>query len=239
MRKLVIYILSRVFPERLAALVGYELALFWKSYRLSPATARKLGTVRDVMVNVGCGERLQPGWINIDQFERDGIYFWDCRKRLPFADNAAKAIFTEHFLEHLEYEDEAPQFLRDCHRCLAPGGTLRVVVPDAGAYLREYSAGGWDVLAKMRPLSTCDGGYKDAWLNDCYTTRMEFINAVFRQRGEHKYGYDAETLIRLLRAAGFSDVTQQSFGVSLQLLPVPDTADRATESLYVEAVKSA
>jgi len=44
---------------------------------------------------------------------------------------------------------------------------------------------------------------------------MQFMNAIFRQRAEHKYAYDAETLVLALRQAGFVDVVVQQFGVSI------------------------
>ena len=66
---------------------------------------------------------------------------------------------------------------------------------------------------------------------------MEFINAVFRQNGEHKYAYDAETLVYLLRRVGFATVNQSSFGKSSDLHMAPDTPERQSDSLYVEAAK--
>jgi hypothetical protein len=66
---------------------------------------------------------------------------------------------------------------------------------------------------------------------------MELINGVFRQNGEHKYAYDAETLIKLIRRCGFARVTEQEFGKSLLSELVLDRRDRARESLYVEAIR--
>jgi predicted SAM-dependent methyltransferase len=165
------------------------------------------------------------------------IEFWDCRKGLPFRDGAVTTIFTEHFLEHLAYADEVQEFLRECHRCLSPSGVLRVIVPDAGVYLSLYCEGTWDKFAARRPLIKEGDGYRDYWLDERYFTKMEFINAVFRQSGEHKYAYDAETLINLLRRVGFESVRQTSFGISLAADMAPDTPERRAESLYVEAVK--
>ena len=66
---------------------------------------------------------------------------------------------------------------------------------------------------------------------------MEFINEVFRQGSEHKYAYDAETLMMRLRDAGFVQVVQQSFGVSASSASPIDTVERRGESLYVEAIR--
>jgi hypothetical protein len=66
---------------------------------------------------------------------------------------------------------------------------------------------------------------------------MELVNAVFRQGAEHKFAYDAETLMLDLRAAGFSAVQRQAFGKSFAEDALLDTPERASESLYVEARK--
>jgi predicted SAM-dependent methyltransferase len=166
------------------------------------------------------------------------VVCWDCRKGLPFKDGAVKAIFTEHFVEHLEYPGEVGRFLTECRRCLNEAGVLRIIVPDIEPYLRLYADGDWEGLAAMRPLTQTSDGYKDFWLDGSYSTKMEFINALFRQSGEHKYAYDAETLMALLRRSGFSNVTRKDFGVSADPLMAPDTPARRTESLYVEASKN-
>jgi hypothetical protein len=66
---------------------------------------------------------------------------------------------------------------------------------------------------------------------------MEVVNFVFRQGNDHKYAYDAETLMRLLRDAGFPRIERQAFGRSLLPEICLDQPMRAAESLYVEAVK--
>jgi hypothetical protein len=63
-------------------------------------------------------------------------------------------------------------------------------------------------LAANRPLIEEGDHYRDYFFPAVYKTRMEFINSVFRQYGEHKYAYDAETLLLAMREAGFSDVSE-------------------------------
>lgn len=139
--------------------------------------------------------------------------------------------------EHLERPRSTVPFLAECLRCLEPGGVLRLVVPDAGMYLNAYAANDWDTLARIRPLERREDGYYDPWLQEIYRTPLELVNAVFRQRSEHKYAYDAETLIMDLNAAGFSTATQQKFGQSQVAEAAIDSAIRGPESLYVEGVK--
>jgi predicted SAM-dependent methyltransferase len=164
--------------------------------------------------------------------------YWDCAKGLPFNDGTVEAIYSEHFFEHLNYESEAKHFLRECLRCLKPQGILRIVVPDAGKYLRLYAKGDWSGLSAKRPLTKEGDHYRDYWLPRVYRTRMEFINAVFRQYGEHQYAYDTETLVLTLREAGFSDVSETAYNISCDTNMAADTPDRETDSLYVEGRRS-
>jgi predicted SAM-dependent methyltransferase len=163
--------------------------------------------------------------------------YWDITKGLPFNNDTVEAIYSEHFFEHLDYKYEAKQFLTECLRCLKPQGTLRIVVPDAGEYLRLYAKGDWGEMATKRPLIKEGDNYRDYWLGNVYRTRMEFVNAVFRQSGEHKYAYDAETLILMLQEAGFSSTSETSYNVSSDPSMALDSPRRKTDSLYVEGRK--
>jgi hypothetical protein len=77
----------------------------------------------------------------------------------------------------------------------------------------------------------------DYYFGNRYDAKMEAVNVVFRQGVEHKYAYDAETLLNLLRRCGFARVEHQAFGRSLMQEICLDQPMRASESLYVEAVK--
>ena len=237
MRKAIKFLIAKVVPMYLIQQVANEVRFAIRRILSAHSVRRKLISQRGVRVNIGCGDHPTEGWINLDVASHPGVYFWDCRSGLPFSDGAVAAIYSEHSFEHLDLESEARPFLRECLRCLQPGGVLRIVVPDAGAYLRAYS-GPWETLAKMRPLDRTANGWRDSWVgNPVYQTKMQFMNAIFRQGYEHKYAYDDETLILVMREAGFRDVVAQQFGVSLDPKMAPDRKHRRMESLYVEAVK--
>ena len=237
MRRAIKRVLAKAMPSHVVEQVTAEIRLAAKRMFTAHSVWRKLHLEKGCRVNIGCGSNPTPGWINLDVVSHPDVYFWDCRSGLPFADCAVTAIYSEHFFEHLDLESEARPFLRECMRCLQPGGVLRLVVPDAGAYLQAYS-GPWEVLANMRPLDRTTNGWRDTRLGWVYQTKMQFMNAIFRQRAEHKYAYDAETLVLVMREAGFMNVVVQQFGVSIDPNMAPDSNDRRTESLYVEAVKS-
>ena len=228
--------LTYVLPGHLARQVVGELRFSVRRAVYSRATRRRLSRLDGCRVNIGCGDRPTPGWVNLELRSSPDVHFWDCRHGLPFSNNVVAAIYSEHVFEHLDPETETTLFLGECLRCLRPGGVLRVVVPDAGAYLRAYGRA-WAPLAVMRPLEQTEGGWRDRWFSDVYRTQMELINAVFRQRYEHKYAYDEETLILIFREGGFSHVIAQAFGVSIDPEMAPDSELRRTESLYLEAIK--
>jgi predicted SAM-dependent methyltransferase len=236
MRKAIKLILAKVVPMYLLQQAIDEVRLATRRMFTARSVRRTLISQKGVRVNIGCGDNPTQGWINLDVASHPGVYFWDCRSDLPFSDGAVAAIYSEHFFEHLDLESEARPFLRECLRCLQPGGVLRIVVPDAGAYLRAYS-GPWETLAKMRPLDGTANGWRDRCLGQVYQTKMQFMNAIFRQGYQHKYAYDDETLVLVMREAGFPDAVVQQFGISIDPEMVPDSNDRRTESLYVEALK--
>ena len=190
---------------------------------------------RDLLVNIGCGERGKPGWENVDLFDSPGVNcLYDCRRGLPFADDAVKGIFTEHFFEHLDYTEEVPFFLSECNRVLQPGGVIRIIVPDAEKYVRAYCAEGWEDLTRVRPLNP---DHSDVHFGSKFNTKMEVLNAVFRQYFAHKFAYDFPTLEFLLRRYGFSGIQKQTFGRSTSPELAIDSPDRVSESLYAEALK--
>lgn len=202
--------------------VGYAV---WPSWRKRLASVRAL---RGQLVNVACGPHEAEGFLNIDLIAATPTVLpWDCRRTLPLADGAAAGVRVEHFVEHLDPREELPALLADIRRVLAPGGVLRVIVPDVGRYLEAYCRGD---LSGYREL-----GVPDPFPDDL-PTRMDIVNHAFHQWGEHKWGYDTETLRHRLTRAGFTRIEPQSFGVSLDARLACDREHHAPYSIYVDAV---
>jgi predicted SAM-dependent methyltransferase len=227
-------LIRRVLPRHVFEPLRDELRLAWLRLRSRSAPRRYLGA-SELLVNVGVGPHGKPGWVNVDAFPAPGVNcVVDCRTSLPFPDGSVRVIYTEHFFEHLDSEDEVPRFLAECHRVLRPGGLLRVIVPDMEQYLRAYCEEGWSSLERVRPL---EPGLVDPYVKCSYNTKMELVNAVFRQAHQHKYAYDFETLAATLSRAGFSQIERSRFGESRVAEACLDHPARRSESLYVEAVR--
>jgi SAM-dependent methyltransferase len=129
-----------------------------------------------LLLNLGCGDRTDPAWVNIDQSARGrlraipgirrlvggpnppGYVNWDLRRGIPCADGAAAVAYASHMLEHLQ-QPEADAFLREAYRVLQPGGIARIVVPDLEQLARDYLA----ALERWRDCGAGAGPNEEAY----------------------------------------------------------------------------
>jgi predicted SAM-dependent methyltransferase len=184
------------------------------------------GTRRSEYLNVGCGPNVTPGFVNLDYLWRPGVdVCWDLSRPLPFKSETLRGIYTEHCLEHISLE-QCAQKLKEFHRMLRMGGTLRIVVPDAEQCVRLY--------VEIRSGKSMHFPYLKSTPPDW--TPIEEVNRLFRNYG-HQYAYDFEMMAKLLRAAGFSNITRASYRQGRDDRLLIDTEARRGESLYVEAIK--
>ena len=196
-----------------------EVSIFLK-HRKGLKKAKKLPTSTNLKLHFGCGSRLKEGWINIDLKDWADITL-DLREPLPFRNDTCSIIYSEHFLEHIDYPEPITSLLMECRRVLKSGGILSIVVPDIALVLTSYVKGGTEEYYAAQKK----------WHPKWYKTQMEHINYNFRQNNEHRYAYDFETLKYLLEKSGFIEVRQRNFDANL------DSQDRIVGSLYVDCVK--
>ncbi len=85
-----------------------------------------------VLLNLGCGDKLYPGWVNVDaernwSGKRPDVVA-DISKPLPFPDGYADEVHGYHVIEHF-HRWEAEDIVRDWVRVLKPGGILALECP--------------------------------------------------------------------------------------------------------------
>lgn len=187
------------------------------------ARARRLADRTDLKLQLGCGTRIKPGWVNIDLRASADIRL-DLFRPLPFAANSVEIIYSEHFLEHIDYPGPAMKLLAECLRVLKPGGCFSVGVPDTEWPLLEYAG-----VRKDGYFQTA----KERWHPSWCETELEHINFHFRQGREHRFAYDFVTLEKALQRTGFVDIQRREFDPQL------DTEARCLGTLYVDAYKKA
>lgn len=89
-------------------------------------------------LNLGCGSRFHPEWINLDLFPaHDSVKTYDLGQPLPFEDETFDVVYHSHVLEHLRKNEVLP-FLRECRRVLKVGGILRIALPDLENIAKSY-----------------------------------------------------------------------------------------------------
>lgn len=91
-------------------------------------------------VNLGCGSVFveSPEWLNLDFTPfSPAVKRANLLGRLPLKDASIDLVYSSHFLEHVPREI-VPSLLSECYRVLAPGGVIRLVLPDLENIAREY-----------------------------------------------------------------------------------------------------
>lgn len=232
-----------------AEIQGRSLELLPDTLALSCARLHELG-LRGL--HCGSGLNLQRQWLNTDMIrliDQSGhatlpgrlacidhtAYYLehDHTKPVPVDDGAFDWVYSEHFIEHISFQD-AVQWLKEMRRLLKVGGLLRLSTPDLHRYAGGYLNGS-DGFFDLHRRRLQDMGMKDvpsrpAWM----------MNQIFRFWG-HQWIYDFDELRLALAAAGFAKeaVLQCSFrqGQVPEVCAL-DLPIRSDESLYVEVRRS-
>lgn len=183
-----------------------------------PALARVLG-------GLGLVSNEQKSYIAFCQGA--GILYADATRHLPFADNSADVIYSSHMLEHLTPAG-GRRFLAEAHRVLAPGGILRIAVPDLERLARTYIETG-----------NADRFVADTLLADTPPeTLLGRIKAFVAGPRHHLWMYDGQSLSKKIADSGFVEATVLAAGATTIADPgALDLSERADESVYVEAKK--
>jgi predicted SAM-dependent methyltransferase len=207
-------------------------------------------------LNVGCGPIQPDGWVNIDSSHRARLAShlpWvdallvrarllpptefnrrttvrDVRSDFGMSPSSVAAIYCGEILEHFT-EPDGNAFLESCFRVLAPGGVLRVRVPDHYRFWKNYVTE-YEKNETLLPEVRSDSHVR--W------TRMYFRDiCVKRPRLSsmghyHKWMYDEISLLMAFEKVGFVDTTRCSFHTSR----ITDVhLVEARDDLIVEGVK--
>ncbi len=189
---------------------------------------------RGPRLNLGCGPVQPNGWVNVDNSHRarlasrlplldrllvnlkilpptefgPQVTIHDLTKPLPYSDGSVSCIYAGELWEHFEYPD-ARHLTEECYRVLAPGGILRVCVPDGVQFWSDY----------LKIFQRIHDGPRSSWdskpLHDHVAMYFDDIctrNPGFRSIGhKHKWQFDAIQLIVMFEEVGFVRVERMAF----------------------------
>ena len=203
-------------------------------------------------LHLGCGPCTPAGWVNVDYalgarlaaiaplrplvralglFRIDwsrSITVADLRRPLPWPDACASAIYSSHTLEHLS-KAQGARFLRECQRVLAPGGVIRIVVPDLQAILRDYEKGAFPAVDLLEHLGVFSEAPGDGRLQRLLAPHVRF---------PHRCMYDATSLLDAMRGAGFDAQLQHPQISRIRDVDTVESEARTHDSLIAEAQKA-
>jgi predicted SAM-dependent methyltransferase len=174
-------------------------------------------------LNWGCGTEPEPGWINSDIKAAPGIDLsCDILDGLPLEDGSIDYIVSIHALPELRYPDIVPA-LTELRRVLAPGGVLRLALPDLDRGIRAYIEGDRDYFLVPDEEARSAGA--------------KFIVQMLWY-GYSKTLFTVDFTVELLERAGFEEVRPCAYKQSSSPFPaIVELDNRPEESLFVEARK--
>lgn len=186
---------ERVIAEAVAAKRGHQRP---STAAASPGEA--IGPERAPRrLNLGCGDKILPGYINVDVAEsRAGKrpdVLCDLHRLAPFEDGSVDEILSVHVVEHF-WRWEVLDILREWVRLLRPGGEMILECPNLIAACEEFlknpdvASGPGGEGQQTMWVFYGDPGWRDPLMI-------------------HRWGYTPASLARVMQEAGLVNVRQE------------------------------
>ena len=160
-----------------------------------------------INLHLGCGNRYLPGFIHIDCNPFDHLdHICQLDDLAPIETNSANLIYASHCLEYFALK-QADDVLKEWNRCLAPGGLLRVAVPD---FLKLV-----EVYKKTNDINRILGPLYGRW-------PLKNGNLIY-----HRVVYDYALLKQIMTRNGFANVEEWDWREEL-----PEDYDDYSKAYY-------
>jgi predicted SAM-dependent methyltransferase len=227
---------SDIWREAVHSLNGLKHHLF--TQRIESAKLRRYArhAKGPVLLSVGSGRTVQPGWIGLDLRRGDRVFRCDLRKPIPLPDASVDGILAEHILEHF-FLDDLPLMLVELRRVLKPGGPIRIVCPDATIVADLLS----DRASRRAESQLTFDATIHRW-TDAHLLPTRVANRLAYQYGQHKALLTGPITIDLLNAGGFCEAKEIAPLETVHFATRPGThfdrfPDSVPEAFVVEALR--
>jgi len=154
---------------------------------------------RALKLNLGCGDKILPGYVNVDVVEaRAGMkpdVICDLHDLVPFADASAEEILSVHVVEHF-WRWEIRDVLKEWVRVLKPGGRMVVECPNLESACRTF------LENPQQNAREDQAGQRTMWV---FYGDPKWKDPLMI----HRWGYTPESLGALMHEVGLAEVRQE------------------------------
>lgn len=186
--------------------------------------------VREIRLNLGCGGRPLPGYINVDLDSLEKlqqryplqqflagvkIYHFDIF-HLPFRDSSVDEVLADSLLEHLSFAEE-PMLFHEVRRVLRPGGLFYFSVPDFEKIFQLWLAAKdeWTDFYRNDPEAIANEHWFGQYSHSMDNRWGYLMASIFgNQNGPgqfHKNCYTVGKVRAILRRIGFEELEISHF----------------------------
>jgi hypothetical protein len=192
------YVVTRFAPERIVAKWKQLLAQPANPVSM-PASDRSNSRLPDMKLNLGCGDKILPGYVNVDvAASRSGKspdIICDLHDLKPFESDSAEEILAVHVVEHF-WRWEVIDILKEWARVLRPGGRMVLECPNlisaCEEFLKNPTAGAGPGPEGQRTMWVFYGD--PAWKDPLMC---------------HRWNYTPQSLGEIMAAAGLVNIRQE------------------------------
>jgi SAM-dependent methyltransferase len=168
-------------------------------------------------LNFGCATDIREGWVNLDRDRCGQEIVADLLSGLPFNRDTFDCIVANHSINSIRFDDLGRAFT-ELQRVLKPGGTLRILVPNA-----DWAYANADLLPVSEELEPTKDG--------------RVLRYLF-WHGDSRCAFTATSLLHTVIRSGFSTAHRVRYGATESMIrSIVELDSRELESLIVEAVK--
>lgn len=150
-------------------------------------------------LNLGCGDKILPGYVNVDVAPSRAGHkpdvLCDLHRLEGFADNTADEILAVHVVEHF-WRWEVVDVLREWVRVLRPGGRMVLECPNLKSACEQFLA---DPELHAGPGPE---GQRSMWVLYGDPSWQDPLMV-------HRWGYTPQSLARVMAEAGLVDLRQE------------------------------
>lgn len=178
-----------------------RIGLSYSTFECGNQWARVLGdaTERPLRLNLGCGDKILQGYVNVDVVQtragKKPDVICDLHDLAPFGDNTADEILSVHVVEHF-WRWEIRDILREWLRVLKPGGRMIVECPNLLSACQMF-------IQDPQQFSREDQrGQRTMWVFYGDPAWKDPLMI-------HRWGYTPQSLAELMHEVGLTDIRQE------------------------------